>query len=116
MSQKIIFLADNSDEIRKLVKDFLTKHGHIVRLEAETKKEALKNIDRVKEEGINVAIMDKSLGMSFHDGAEIAIALKSIIPGIKLICLSLTGGSGWAHVDVLKGEKLNNLVEIVTNI
>lgn len=110
-----VFLVEDYEPIRATAKHFLEKEGHEVRVEAGTLEEALERVETVKQEGVNVAVLDKSLGSGRDDGSEIAAALRAEIEGIKIISFSMSEKLKWADKSIAKPE-IEELVEAVTNI
>ena len=86
----VIFIAEDNDEMRRMLKTMLKIRGHSVVLEADSLKEALEGVKEVKTLGVNVAIVDGSLDGqdSPGDGPKVAEALRKEIPTIKIVSFS----------------------------
>ena len=109
-----VFMVDDFEPNRSVVRRFLEDAGHVVKVEASAVDEALGKIEEVKKEGVNVAVLDNSLG-SGGNGSTIAAALREEIPSIKIVSFSALEDLKWADVPVVKPD-LKKLVEAVTDI
>lgn len=98
-----ILLVEDSYAVRKATKECLENEGYAVEMEAKTKLEALRGIEEAKTRGINITILDRSLGGDNDDGGEIAKQLRGTVPGIKIISFSFTPVK-WGDVNVLKPD------------
>ena len=112
-----VFLVEDYERIRVLVKNRLEEEGHKVKVEAGILEEALSKIKTAEQEGVNVAVLDRSLGSGHDDddGSEIAAALREEIEGIKIISFSMSEELKWADKSVPKPE-IDELIEAVTEI
>lgn len=100
-----IFVAEDEQTIRRLLRTMLTQRGHRVVLEAGSLAEALENIKKAKEMGVSVAVIDGSLTgqNSPGDGPKIAEALRKEVPGIKIVSFSGEPVS-WGDYNVYKPD------------
>ena len=84
-----VFLTEDDAFQRGIIRGFLETGGHKVILETGDFNEALEMVKRVRELGIDLAILDGSLRpQSPNDGAEIAAVLRKEAPEVKIIGLS----------------------------
>jgi len=111
---KKVFVVDDYPDIRLILKRLLQGAGHLVKLEAGAVNEALGLIEEAKKEGIEVAVLDNSLGGG-GDGSTIAAALRKEIPGIKIISFSTLDDLKWPEIAVVKPD-FRKVIEAVTNI
>lgn len=110
MEKALVFLVDDYDAIRRLLKVTLGIDGHKTVLEAKSLQEALEKVPEAKKLGVNVAVVDgwlDSFGVS-GDGSLVAQALRKEIPSIKIISFSASPNPltwGDYNVEKLGGER-----------
>ena len=113
MEKGIVFLIEDKKAIIEMERRFIQEEGHNVVLIAYSRQEALNKIGQAKELGVNVAVIDGSLGTGPNDGPEVARALKETIAGIKII--SFSGDTvDWGDFNPKKPSEIVSLGEIVT--
>ena len=86
-----IFLAEDHELTRRLLRELLVQRGYEVALEASTLEEALSSVVKLKELGINVAILDGNLGkgkQQCQDGHTMARAIKKTKAHVCVIAYS----------------------------
>jgi len=84
-----VFLTEDDAFQRGIIRGFLETGGHKVILETGDFNEALEMVKRVRELGVDLAVLDGSLRpQSPRDGEEIAAVLRKEVSGIKIIGLS----------------------------
>jgi len=88
MKKAKVFLVEDENALREMEKRFIEMEGHEVVLIACSRQEALDSLVRVKELGVDVAVLDGNLGTGKDDGPTIARALKGTMAGIKTISFS----------------------------
>lgn len=93
----------------------LADNGHEVMLEAGSFEEALENVKKAKELGVNIAILDGDLGTGYQDGQKIAELLKKEMPGIKIISFSGLPAD-WGDVNPDKEVGPKRLLEIIAEL
>lgn len=110
-----VFIAEDSEEIRDLVKKSLEKSGHQVLIEAASFEEAMEKIKEAKDKGINVAVLDGSLPDDSSHGPKIAEDLRLVIPEIKIV--SFSGKEVfWGDLNLHKPEDVSRVGECVRNL
>lgn len=105
-----IFLIDDDARIRRFMRISLREEGHEISLEAATRKEAIEKIATAKELGVDIAIVDGSMGTSAYigeDGKEVSSAIKANAPEITVISFS-GQQQNWGHHNLLKPDDLTN--------
>ena len=107
-----VFLAEDDQDLIMLEKIWIEKSGHEVILMASSLAEALENIEKAKEEGVNVAVIDGDLGTGPNDGFRVTKALREAIPGIGVVSFSVNELE-WGDFNPRKPKEVTNLGEIV---
>lgn len=109
-----VFLVEDNQQVGKFEKMFIEDppYGHQVMLTAASRKEALDKIQRAKEKGVNVAVLDGSLETGPGDGPAIAKVLREAIPGIIIISSSYDKVN-WGDFNLLKPEETEYLGETI---
>lgn len=79
---KRVLIVDDSDFMRMMLEDILSKHGHSV-LQAENGKECL---HMLKTETVDLCVLD--IGMPVMDGLETLKKIREEYPELKVIMLS----------------------------
>ncbi|UZE93079.1 MAG: response regulator [Candidatus Nealsonbacteria bacterium] len=115
-----VFLVDDNENIRNLIKESLKQEGHEVLIEARSLKEALIKIKDASRKGVTIAIVDGSLvppGDTFtNDGEKIASTLRKKIPNIRIISFS-SHLANWGDKNLVKSKvAISQLGEIVTDL
>ena len=116
MENAKVFLIDDDDTIRKVVREgWLKPSGIPVVLEATSFEEAIERIPQAIELGVNVAIVDGILDPTkYHypvEGGALASTLRERIPGIKIIGFSVDGVS-YGDVNLKKEfQKLRSAIK-----
>lgn len=110
-----VFLVEDNQYQREVEKSQIEEAGHKVVLEASQKEEALGKIELAKAMGVNVGVLDGSLGGGPTDGPQIADALKKVIPGIKIVSFS-ANSVNWGDVNLSKPTDIVNLGKIITKL
>lgn len=110
---KRVLITDDSDFMRMMLEDILTKHGHTV-LQAGNGRECLKILG---SEAVDVCLLD--IGMPEMDGIDALEKIRADYPGLRVVMLSalasktnveLTRKLG-AHAFVVKPFQADLLVE-----
>lgn len=88
-----IFVVEDNPVWRDLIKRLLQKLNHQVILEADSKEEAIRSIEKLKEHDIEIAIVDGHLDGSveydsINDGLEVIETIREKMRNIKIITLS----------------------------
>lgn len=99
-----IFLAEDHSLWRDLLIDFLKNNGHDVLLVASDLEEARQKAEIAEQVGIDIAILNYSLGNDLVDGIGIAKILYKKAPNVKIIFWTVGKDLGWGDAYVLKGE------------
>ncbi len=110
MSQKQVFLVEDHPMLRQGYRDWLEYGGHQVVLEAASVREALEKLSTVTIGQIDVAVLDGNLTEgdgSGRDGERIAREIRRLLPGVKILCLSL-GDYKWPDVMMSKGDVVSH--------
>jgi len=110
-----VFLVEDYQDLRKVAKSWIEDAGHKVVLEASQKEEALGKVESAKAMGVNVGVVDGSLGGGPTDGPQIADALKKAIPEIKIVSFS-ANSVNWGDANPLKPNDVINLGKIITEL
>ena len=97
-----IFLAEDNAWWRKTIKELLEERGHIVVLEATSLSEGKEKADAAKQIGVDIAILNYSLGTDLSDGIEIAKILGRKAPDVKTIFWTVASDRGWGDAYVPK--------------
>ncbi|MDO8424640.1 MAG: response regulator [bacterium] len=79
-----VFIAEDEENIRKLLEVWVRMTGHELVLEAATFEEAMDMVKLAHDKEVDLAIVDGTLKVS-KDGELIAKALRENVPGIKVI-------------------------------
>lgn len=108
-----VFLVEDNEDLRGIERLWIEDSGHEVVLIARTRQEALDKIEQAKGKGVNIAVVDGSLGTGPNDGLQVAKALKEAIPGIVIISFSGEKVT-WGHFNPMKPEDITKLGEIIT--
>ena len=111
-----VFLTEDDAYQRGIIRGFLETGRHEVVLETGDFNEALVMVKRVRELGIDLAVLDGSLRpQSPRDGEEITAVLRKEVPGIKII-----GVSGlivnFGDANLRKPVKLKELLEAISKL
>jgi len=114
-----VFLVDDHPIVREGVRSFLTNHGVGVVGEASCGKEAIRKILKLKPD---IVVLD--VNMPLMDGGELALRLRKLIPGTRLIALSIHSGEEYtmrmAHCGVcgyvLKDQPTDKLLEAIRKV
>ena len=115
MKKAKVFLADDEQNLRDVVRRFVELAGHEVVLEASSLEEALENIKQAVGKGVNVAVIDGNLGTGQGDGPEIARVLRMAIPEIGII--SFSGDLvDWGHFNLRKPREISKLGKTIEKI
>jgi CheY-like chemotaxis protein len=87
-----VFVAEDSEDWKKIIKDELESEGHIVVATASTLKEALETAKKLKELGVDVAVIDGNLGENIFvlgsDGQAVLAAVRENAPKVKTVGMS----------------------------
>lgn len=112
-----IFIVEDHESLRKVMKMALEDYGHTVVCEARSLAEALKKAKEAKGAGVNIAIVDMDLGSGGDDGSVVAEALKREVPGIKII--SYSGAvklPNWGDVNISKNRGVAYVGNIIAKL
>lgn len=101
MSSARIFLAEDNEQWRDTLRAFLERNGHKVVLEATTLDEGLQLAKTAEQFGVDIAILNYSLGTSTDDGIKIA---QHLSPRIKIISWTVAYDLGRDDAYVEKGD------------
>ena len=113
-----VFLVEDDESVRKMLKVFLSREGHQVILEAGSLEEALEGAKKIIQNGVNLAIVDGLLRLgadSAEDGEMVASTLRQEAPGIKIIglsCLEVNFGD----INLKKPVSFRELAKIIKEI
>ncbi len=114
-----VFLVEDRGSYRKNITQYLNAAGHKVVLEAPSRTEAESMIPRLKEEAIDVALLDDRLvgrDTNNHDGTAIAKRIREEHPNVKVIDISSDGMRDvQVHARASKLEGALKIVDAVTN-
>jgi len=121
MDKATIFLVDDREDLRALIKLNLEDLDQPVALEAGSLQEGLDSVEKAKEIGVNVAILDGSLDYrgDSEDGHVIAEALRKAIPKITIISFSLSPKPitwGDYNIDKFQNNAVNKIVSIIRHL
>lgn len=105
-----IFLAEDDEISRKGFVMTLKAQGHEVVIEVSSLDEALISVEKAKEKGVNLALIDGSLPYDPSDGLRVAQALREKIPDIKIISISCDVVD-WGDENLCKPFSGDELVE-----
>ncbi len=111
----IVFISEDDDLFQEMAIKAIEASSHKVVVVASTLNEALDGIEKAKQEGVNVAVVDGNLtedDYSGYDGRKISTELRQQIPRIKIVSFSGNKQSyGDVHVDK---SDLRNLGQVIT--
>ena len=114
-----VFLVEDNNRKRGLIIEVLEDAGHKIGLVATSLPEALKLIDKLRKERINVAIVDGSLDPDISntdDGETIAEEIKSKFPEITVIGHAYEDGLRNADHNSPKINGILALADLVTKV
>ncbi|MFH1462619.1 MAG: response regulator [bacterium] len=120
MENARVFVVDDQESMRALVGAILNSSGHTVVLEASSLEGALEQVEAVKEQGVNLAILDACLRdpRVATDGPRIAQVLKKESMGeIRIVTFSSHDGVTWGDKNLKKPlTHVSELVEAVAEL
>lgn len=110
-----VFMVEDDEQWRDINRSNLERAGHKVVAEATTRAEALEQVGKLGELGVNVAVIDGNLdtldGVFGGDGQAVLAAIRQLAPGVKVVGMAGDTIRG-ADINVGKrhAEKLANAV------
>lgn len=112
-----VFLAEDYPSMRRMAREIIEDAGHQVMAEVARIDDLSSAVERAKEKGVTVAVVDGNLSendTSGSDGRQIAETLRKEIPGIKIV--SFSGQSqdyGDIHIDKSDTDQVLKLGETI---
>ena len=86
-----VYISEDDKLFREMAVEIIEAAEHKVVVVASTVREALDGIEKAKQEGVNVAVVDGNLtkeAYSGYDGELVSRELRKQIPGIKIVSFS----------------------------
>lgn len=112
-----VFAAEDDPDFLDTIKIVTENKGHSVPLTATTLEDALKAIQGLFQEGIQIAVLDGNLQKGVKtgsDGCQMIAAIREAAPDVKIIGMS---GQSMEGVDIDLGkDRISELGRVITEL